>query len=129
MRAPGPGPATAIPAASDAPSAADVTRLGRPAFHVSGMDDAALIARVLDGDVEAFTVLIDRHYDDCARFAIRMLGNRHDAEDALQETFLSVYRALVRYQERQTFRSWLFRVLINRCRSVARQRRRRDDRF
>jgi RNA polymerase sigma-70 factor (ECF subfamily) len=58
-----------------------------------------------------------------------MLGNRHDAEDALQDTFLSVYRALGRYQERQTFRSWLFRVLINRCRSVARQRRRRDDRF
>jgi RNA polymerase sigma-70 factor (ECF subfamily) len=58
-----------------------------------------------------------------------MLGDRDDAEDAVQETFLSAYSALGRYREQQTFRAWLFRILINRCRSVARARRRRRCRF
>jgi RNA polymerase sigma-70 factor (ECF subfamily) len=93
------------------------------------MDDAALIARVLDGDAKAFTAIVDRYHRDCSRFALRMLGHRQDAEDALQETFLSAYRGLARYRERQTFRAWLYRILINRCRSVARQRRRRVHRF
>jgi len=107
----------------------DVTRTPVAALYSTGMDDAALVARVLEGDVAAFTELVDRHYGDCSRFAARMLGNRHDAEDAIQETFLSAYSALGRYREQQTFRGWLFRILINRCRSVARQRRRRDGRF
>jgi RNA polymerase sigma-70 factor (ECF subfamily) len=93
------------------------------------MDDASLVARVLEGDVAAFTEIVHRHFRDCTRFAVRMLGDRHDAEDAIQETFLSAYTALGRYREQQTFRAWLFRILINRCRSVARQRRRRWMRF
>src|SRR5436853_204143 len=63
-------------------------------------DDAADVQRVLSGDVDAYAKLVDRYYDRCARFAIRMLGNRDDAEDALQSTFLRAYRALGRYQER-----------------------------
>jgi RNA polymerase sigma-70 factor (ECF subfamily) len=107
----------------------DVTRPRAAAFYSSGMDDAALVARVLEGDVAAFTGLVHRHYQDCARFAVRMLGDRHDAEDAIQETFLSAYAALGRYREQHTFRAWLFRILVNRCRSVARQRGRRRQRF
>ena len=106
-----------------------VTPARAVALHLSGMDDAALVARVLEGDVAAFTELVHRHFQDCTRFAVRMLGDRHDAEDAIQETFLSAYTALGRYREQQTFRAWLFRILINRCRSVARQRRRRRMRF
>jgi RNA polymerase sigma-70 factor (ECF subfamily) len=51
-------------------------------------DDAADVQRVLSGDVDAYAALVDRYYDRCARFAVRMLGNRDDAEDALQATFL-----------------------------------------
>jgi RNA polymerase sigma-70 factor, ECF subfamily len=110
-------------------SAPNVTREVAPAFYGSGMEDAELVVRVLEGEVEAFTILVDRYYDGCGRFALRMLGNRQDAEDALQETFLSAYRGLGRYRERQAFRGWLYRILVNRCRSAARQRRRRDRRF
>lgn len=110
-------------------AARNVTRPLAAAFHASGMDDAALVARVLEGDVAAFTEIVHRHHSDCSRFAVRMLGDRDDAEDAVQETFLSAYSALGRYREQQTFRAWLFRILINRCRSVARQRRRRRHRF
>src|SRR5690348_4000319 len=52
------------------------------------MSDAALVRRVLDGDARAFTLLVDRHLQPCLRFATRMLGNRHDAEDATQEALL-----------------------------------------
>ncbi len=107
----------------------DVTRMPVAAFYSTGMDDAALVARVLEGDIAAFTELVNRHYPDCARFAVRMLGDRHEAEDAIQESFLSAYGALGLYREQHTFRAWLFRILINRCRSVARQRRRRQHRF
>lgn len=88
------------------------------------MDDAEIIDRVLDGHREAYKGLVDRYYGACARFAYRMLGNRQDAEDALQETFLRAYRALGKYRESDQFRGWLFRILVNQCRTAARQRRR-----
>ena len=93
------------------------------------MTDAMLVRRVLDGDVAAFTTLVDRHAAACTRFATRMLGNREDAEDATQETFLRAYRSLARYEERQAFRTWLFQILINRCRTAAVRRERRHRMF
>jgi RNA polymerase sigma-70 factor (ECF subfamily) len=89
-------------------------------------DDAADVKRVLSGDVEAYSVLVDRYYDRCARYAVRMLGNRDDAEDALQATFLRAYRALAKYQERQKFSAWLYRILVNQCRSLAARRSHRE---
>ena len=89
-------------------------------------DDAADVQRVLAGDVDAYAALVDRYYDRCARFAIRMLGNRDDAEDALQVTFLRAYRALHRYQERDRFSAWLYRILANQCRSIAARRAHRE---
>lgn len=93
------------------------------------MTDAALILRVLAGDIESYTSLVDRHYESCARYARRMLGNSQDAEDVLQETFMRAYRALGRYRERDQFRAWLFRILVNQCRSHGRQRTRWARRF
>jgi RNA polymerase sigma-70 factor (ECF subfamily) len=89
-------------------------------------DDAADVQRVLAGDVDAYAALVDRYYDRCARFAIRMLGNRDDAEDALQATFLRAYRALGRYQERDKFSAWLYRILANQCRTLAARRSHRE---
>jgi RNA polymerase sigma-70 factor, ECF subfamily len=90
------------------------------------MTDAALVAQARSGDVEAFRVLVDRYYDDCTRFARRMLGNRHDAEDALQEAFVNAYRGLTRYREQDAFRSWLYRIVVNECRRLAARRWRID---
>jgi RNA polymerase sigma-70 factor (ECF subfamily) len=93
------------------------------------MTDAAIVRRVLDGDSDAYAILVDRYYDRYARFAVHMLGNREDAEEALQDAFLRAYRALPRYEERERFGAWLFRMLVNRCRTTAVRRRRREKMF
>ena len=106
-----------------------VTHPEVPGFNLATMTDAMFVRRVLDGDTAAFTTLVDRHAAACTRFATRMLGNREDAEDATQETFLRAYRSLARYEERQAFRTWLFQILINRCRTAAVRRERRHRMF
>ena len=106
-----------------------VTRPDVPGFNLATMTDAMLVRRVLDGDTAAFTTLVDRHAAACTRFAMRMLGNREDAEDALQDSFLRAYRSLARYEERQAFRTWLFQILVNRCRTAAVRRQRRQRMF
>jgi len=106
-----------------------VTHPEVPGFNLATMTDAMFVRRVLDGDTAAFTTLVDRHAAACTRFATRMLGNREDAEDATQETFLRAYRSLARYEERQAFRTWLFQILINRCRTAAVRRQRRHRMF
>jgi RNA polymerase sigma-70 factor (ECF subfamily) len=93
------------------------------------MTDADLVARVLGGHVDAFAALVERYHGDCHRFARHLLGNEHDAEDATQETFVRAYTGLGRYDERHTFRAWLYRILVNQCRTLGRQRGRRDRRF
>lgn len=89
------------------------------------MTDAALVRRVLDGDKRAFTVLVDRHSPTCLRFATRMLGNREDAEDALQESLIRAYRALGSFDHRASFRTWLLTILVNQCRTLAARRTKR----
>ena len=91
--------------------------------------DAAVVRRVLDGDAEAFAILVGRYSDRCARFAARVVGNREDAEEAVQDAFVRAYRALGEYEERDRFSAWLFRILVNQCRSAAARAARRERTF
>jgi RNA polymerase sigma-70 factor (ECF subfamily) len=93
------------------------------------MSDHAIINRVLSGDVEAYSSLVDRHYDRCARIAMRILGNKEDAEEALQDAFLRAYRALGEYEDRERFGAWLTRILVNQCRTLLSRTRRRESVF
>jgi RNA polymerase sigma-70 factor (ECF subfamily) len=93
------------------------------------MTDLALIQQILAGDAEAYSQLVERHYDRCARIAVRILGNREDAEEALQDAFLRAFRALGDYEERERFPAWLARILVNQCRSVLARTRRRESVF
>ncbi len=88
--------------------------------------DRAFITRAQDGDVEAFTVLVTFYYPRCLRFATQMLGVREDAEEAVQDAFLRAHRALPRYEHRERFAAWLYRILANRCRTSALRRQRRE---
>jgi RNA polymerase sigma-70 factor, ECF subfamily len=102
----------------------EVTLLADARVDGDRMSDAALVRRVLDGDPRAFTQLVDRHLQPCLRFATRMLGNRQDAEDVTQEALLRAYRAIATYDGENNFRTWLFAILVNRCRTSLLQRSR-----
>jgi len=93
---------------------------------MDGMSDLAIITRVLNGDVEAYARLVDRHYGRCARIAQRIVGNREDAEEALQDAFLRAFNALDDYEERERFSAWLTRIVVNQCRTVLARTRRRE---
>jgi RNA polymerase sigma-70 factor (ECF subfamily) len=86
--------------------------------------DAALVSRVLAGEKEAYGILMDRYRDRFCRYATHLLGDRSEAEDALQETFVRGYRFLAQCQDRDRFGAWLFRILVNRCRTAHGSRRR-----
>lgn len=88
------------------------------------MTDAELVARARGGDPEAFGRLAEHYHGDCLRFARWMLGDPHQAEDAVQETMFRAFRALPRYREETQFRAWLFQILANRCRSLRHRWRR-----
>jgi RNA polymerase sigma-70 factor (ECF subfamily) len=90
------------------------------------MTDLALIQTILAGDAEAYSQLVDRHYDRCARIAMRILGNREDAEEALQDAFLRAFKALGEYEDRERFPAWLTRIVVNQCRTVLARTRRRE---
>ena len=91
--------------------------------------DAAVVQRVLNGEVEAYSILVERYFDHYVRFAVHLVGNREDAEEVVQDTFLRAYRALGRYEERERFGAWLLRILVNRARTVSAIGRRREKLF
>jgi RNA polymerase sigma-70 factor (ECF subfamily) len=79
--------------------------------------------------VEAFRALVERYRDRYARYAYHMLGNREDAEEALQDAFTRAYRSLARCEDPERFGAWLFRILVNRCRTMGARRSRRAQTF
>ena len=85
--------------------------------------DADAVRLVLEGDAEAFGILVDRYYDRCLRLATHLLGAGGDAEDAVQDALLRAYRHLGAYQERDRFSAWLFRIVVNQCRTIGARRR------
>ena len=93
------------------------------------MNDAEIVARVLEGDVEAYALLVTRYRPRLSRYALRMLGNREDAQEALQDAFVRAFRSLRRCEDPARFDAWLFRILVNRCRTAGRRRGRRERTF
>ena len=89
------------------------------------MDDAALIARCLDGDRRAFDELLAAHQERVFAICLRTLRDREAALDATQDTFVTVFRKLDRFDGRSAFSTWLYRVAVNTCYDRIRAERRR----
>ncbi|HYU09764.1 MAG TPA: RNA polymerase sigma factor [Gemmatimonadales bacterium] len=88
--------------------------------------DAELVRRVRAGDIGAYGALVARYRDRLGRYAVHMIGDREDAEEALQDSFVRAYRSLERCYDPARFGAWLYGILVNRCRTTgARAARRR----
>lgn len=90
-------------------------------------EDEPLLDRVAANDEGAFRLLVERHIDRAFGIALRIVGNRADAEDVVQDTLLKVWTHRGRWQHgRAKFSTWLYRVITNRCIDI-RRRPRTDD--
>ncbi|WP_380277619.1 RNA polymerase sigma factor SigM [Kitasatospora purpeofusca] len=84
-------------------------------------DDAALLARHVAGDREAFGLLVNRHRDRLWAVALRTLGDREEAADALQDALVSAFRSAHTFQGRSAVTTWLHRIVVNACLDRARR--------
>ncbi|HSC30260.1 MAG TPA: RNA polymerase sigma factor [Gemmatimonadaceae bacterium] len=91
--------------------------------------DADLIAQVLAGHSDAYAILVDRHRDRCYRFAVRLLGDRDDADEAIQSAFVRAFRGLAGCRNRDHLSAWLLQIVRNECRTIAGRRAKRAQRF
>jgi RNA polymerase sigma-70 factor (ECF subfamily) len=89
----------------------------------AGLDDQTLVARAAEGDARAFEALVRRHQRPLFALAVRLVGNRDDAEDSVQESFVAAWRRLPEFRGEAAFSSWMYRIVTNRCLSLARRRR------
>ena len=84
--------------------------------------DEQSIRRFLSGDVDAFEAIVRGWEGKVYNLALRYLGNREDAQDVAQETFLTVYTRLQNLRDVRSFRTWLYRITLNYCRAHWRSR-------
>jgi RNA polymerase sigma-70 factor, ECF subfamily len=86
-----------------------------------------LLERCRRGEPEAFAELVDRTYRQVYTLAYRLVGDRHEADDVAQESYLRVHRSLGTFRGDSSFRTWLFRIVANAAMSHLRRRGRFGD--
>ena len=77
--------------------------------------DQDIIRRVLAGEQKAYAELVDRHKEKAMTLAVRMLKDRHDAEEALQDAFIRAFKALPGFEWKSSFSTWFYRIVFNVC--------------
>lgn len=85
-----------------------------PAVSSVEDDEPGLVERVRRGDPGAFDSLVSRYMRRAFAVAYRLLGNREDAEDLVQETFMAVLQKIDSFERGRAFSPWFFRILVNR---------------
>ena len=91
------------------------------------LDEATIVARAQDGDLAAFEHLVERYQGPLFRLAYRMLNDRGEAEDVVQDTLTAGWRALPGLDRSGAFGGWVYRTATNRCLDVLRRRSARPE--
>jgi RNA polymerase sigma-70 factor, ECF subfamily len=82
-------------------------------MDLTALSDSKLVATIVNGNVDAFSILVERYRNLHFRFAVRMLGDHADAEDVLQSAFVRAFRGLQRCREPERFGGWLLNLPDN----------------
>lgn len=90
-------------------------------------EERAVVERVLAGDTEEYRVLVDRYQHRALAVAIGIVGNRDDAEDLVQHSFLKAYSNLASFRGQSSFYTWLYRILYNLSIDLSRKAYRRSE--
>ncbi|WP_405972968.1 RNA polymerase sigma factor SigM [Streptomyces sp. NBC_00988] len=90
-------------------------------LNLDGVPDDELLARHVAGDPDAFGELVRRHRDRLWAVALRTLGDREEAADAVQDALVSAYRAAHTFRGQSAVTTWLHRITVNACLDRARK--------
>jgi len=99
----------------------DHSNLVSEVFHqdeeiLQDMEDEALMSRVAEDDIEAFSILMERHLNRITALAARVVYQGGDAEDAAQEVFINVWKHKATWMQwRSSFSTWLYRITVHKC--------------
>lgn len=107
----------------------DAVHLGRPVVRVHGRrmaraprttpleqaDDRALVRAFLDGEPDAFEIIVRRHQRNVYQLCYRFAGNHEDAADWSQDVFVRIFKALPRFKGDAALSTWMYRVCVNAC--------------
>jgi len=85
--------------------------------------DRYYIEQVLGGSMNAFSHLVDIHKDKAFNLAFRICGNREEAEEIAQDSFMKAYRSLKDFRMKSSFATWLYRIVYNTAVSLVRSRK------
>ena len=108
-------------ASDDATRRSGHTRAPAPAAGEPPPDDRELLARHVAGDPDAFSEIVRRHRDRLWAVALRTLGDREEAADAVQDALISAYRAAHTFRGQSAVTTWLHRITVNACLDRARK--------
>jgi RNA polymerase sigma-70 factor (ECF subfamily) len=86
-----------------------------PDQGAAGLGDREAVARAKKGDRDAFRILVERYQGRVFRLALRVLRDREQARDAVQDAFLKAYVNLGSFEGRSSFYTWLYRLVMNLC--------------
>jgi RNA polymerase sigma factor (sigma-70 family) len=90
---------------------------------MNAKNDTYYIGQVLEGKINAYSYLVDRHKDNAYNLALRICGNREEAEEVAQDAFIKAYRSLRNFGKRSSFGTWLYRIVYNTAISLVRSRK------
>jgi RNA polymerase sigma-70 factor, ECF subfamily len=118
-----PGPKLYHPDAVSDPRHSVINLWAARVYVSQDADDQALVRRCLDGGTAAFEGLVERYQRVLFTVALRTLGNYDEASDATQNAFVKAYGKLATFDPTRRFFSWIYRILVNECLNVLRDRR------
>ncbi|MDY7229963.1 RNA polymerase sigma factor [Hyalangium rubrum] len=93
----------------------DIEREGAGGAAADAPSERVLLSRLRRGDPDAFEVLVREHQDRVYDFCVRMLGDREEAHDLVQEIFVSIHQNLGKFREDAKLSTWIFRISKNQC--------------
>jgi len=93
--------------------------------HSATATDASLVSATLQGDRDAYRMLVERYQDRMLRTALEILRNEHDAEDVVQESFVKAFLSLDKFKGDSSFFTWLYRITYNMAVDLKRRSQRR----
>ena len=89
-------------------------------------DEERLVEKAINGDARAFEILMEKHEARMYAVALRMCGNREDAQDCLQDAMIRIYKALPTFKGQSSFSTWAYRITMNTCLDDLRRKKTRQ---